>query len=120
MSDFNFKAINCCQCGHLVWDGLSASGFPTKLDTTRLNIVEELIKLSTNTRTYQIHRTSTSFEATRRTAIRMGAVDPVVLAEHTCTSSGFTFGQEAPEYFNRQIYPSSDKGTLTTTSEVPF
>ena len=113
MSDFDFKAINCRHCGHLVWDGLSASGFPTKLDTARLNIVEELIKLSTNTRTYQIHRTSTSFEATRRTAIRMGAVDPIVLAEHTCTSSGFTFGQEPPEYFNRPPSPAMTEG-------VPF
>jgi hypothetical protein len=105
MSDFNFKPINCRKCGHLVWDGLTISGFPTKLDTTRLSITDEIVKLTSGVRTYQIHRTSVSFEATRRTAARMGAKDPIVLAEHTCTSAGFTFGQEAPEYFDRPKSP---------------
>lgn len=99
---------------------MTISGFPTKLDTTRLNIADEIVKLTTGIRTYQIHRTSVSFEATRRTAARMGAKEPIVLAEHTCTSTGFTFGQVAPDYFNRQMYPSADKGTFTTTSEVQF
>jgi hypothetical protein len=113
MSDFNFKPINCRKCGHLVWDGMTISGFPTKLDTTRLNITDEIVKLTSGVRTYQIHRTSISFEATRRTAARMRAVDPVVLAEHTCTSTGFTFGQEAPEYFDRPKQPAMTEG-------VPF
>jgi len=113
MSDFNFKPVNCRKCGHLIWDGLSASGMPTKLDTGKLSIIEEIVKLSTGIRTYQIHRTSTSFEATRRTASRMKAIDPIVLAEHTCTSSGFTFGQEAPEYFDRPKTPAMTEG-------VPF
>lgn len=101
MIDFDFKPINCSHCGHLIWDGLSASGFATKLDMTRLNIVEEITKLSTGTRTYQIHKTAASFEATRRMGDRMRAIDPIVLAEHTCTSAGFTFGQVPPDYFNR-------------------
>jgi hypothetical protein len=113
MSDFNFKPVNCRKCGNLVWDGLSSAGMPTKLDTGRLNIVEEIVKLSTGTRTYQIHRTSTSFEATRRMAGRMSAKDPIVLAEHTCTSISFIFGQEPPEYFNR---PKS----IQPTEGVPF
>lgn len=92
---------------------MTISGFFTKLDTTRLNTVDEIVKLTAGVRTYQIHRTSVSFEATRRTAARMGAKDPIVLAEHTCTSSGFTFGQEAPEYFDRPKPPAITEG-------VPF
>jgi hypothetical protein len=43
----------------------------------------------------------------------MEAVDPIVLAQHTCTSVGFVFGQEPPEYFKR---PQSQ----TATEGVPF
>jgi hypothetical protein len=113
MIDFNFKPINCHKCGYLVWDGISSSGFQTKLDTARLNIVDEILKLSTGIRTYQIHRTSVSFEVTRRTAIRMAAVDPIVLAEHTCSFDGFTFGQVPPDYFNRPK-------VSTNSEEIPF
>jgi len=113
MSDLDFKPITCHKCGNLVWSGLSAtSRFNVKLDTNRLNIVEEIQKLSTGIGTYQIHRTSQSFEATRRTPIRMGAKEPIVLATHTC-SSMTVFMQEPPEYFPRPQ-------TTTTTSEVPF
>jgi len=113
MSDFNFKPINCRKCGHLIWDGMTISGIPTKLDMTRLNITDELVKLTSGVRTYQIHRTSVSFEATRRTAARMRATDPIVLAEHSCTKTGFTFGQETPEYFDRPKTPPLTEG-------VPF
>ena len=113
MSEFNFMAINCHKCGHLVWTGLTAAGMPAKLDMARLNIKDEIVKLTAGVRTYQIHRTSVSFEATRRTAARMGAVDPIVLAEHTCTSTGFTFGQVPPEYFDRPKQPAMTEG-------VPF
>ena len=83
---------------------------PAKLDTHRVTTLDEIVKLTAGIRTYQIHRTSVSFEATRRTAIRMKAIEPIVLAEHTCTSSGFTFGQEAPEYFDRPKQPAVSEG----------
>ena len=86
---------------------------PVKLDMQRVTTHDEIVKLTAGICTYQIHRTSVSFEATRRTAARMGAVDPVVLAEHTCTSSGFTFGQVPPEYFDRPKTPTMSEG-------VPF
>lgn len=101
MTTFEFKPINCRKCGHLVWDGLSSAGIPIKLDTARLNIVDEIHTLQRGTSTYQIHRTLTSFEATRRSQARMGAKDPIVLATHTCRTEGFLFGQEPPDYFNR-------------------
>jgi hypothetical protein len=101
MTSFDFKPINCRKCGHLVWDGLSSAGIPIKLDTARLNIMDEIATLQRGIYTYQIHRTSTSFEATIRMKSRMGAKDPIVLATHTCRSEGFFFGQEAPDYFNR-------------------
>ena len=111
--DFNFKPITCRDCGNLVWDGLSAtSACPVKLDTARLNILDEVGKLRNGIGTYQIHRTTISFEATRRTAIRMSAVDPIVLATHTCRTM-VAFGEVAPEYFNRPK-------VLTTSEEVPF
>jgi len=113
VSDLDFKPINCRKCGNLVWAGVSAtSRCEVKLDTDRLNIVEEIQKLSTGIGTYQIHRTSQSFEATRRTTVRMGAKEPIVLATHTCRSMTI-FVQEPPEYFQRPQ-------TATTTSEVPF
>jgi hypothetical protein len=102
MSAFNFKPINCRKCGHLVWDGLSSAGIPIKLDTGKLNIMDEIATLQRGIYTYQIHRTSTSFEATIRSASRMKAVDPIVLATHTCRSEGFLFGQEPPDYFNQR------------------
>ena len=101
MTSFDFKPINCRKCGHLVWDGLSSAGIPIKLDTARLNIMDEIQTLQRGIYTYQIHRTLTSFEAAIRSAGRMGAIDPIVLASHTCRSEGFLFGQEPPEYFNR-------------------
>lgn len=113
MSDFNFQPIDCRKCGNLVWDGLTAAGIPMKLDMKRLNLLDEIHALTANGRTYQIHRTSVSFEATRRTASRMGAVDPIVLAQHIC-SAITTFGQIAPDYFNRP------KLSTTLSETVPF
>lgn len=113
MSDFNFQPMNCRNCGNLIWDGLTSAGIPMKLDPMRLTILDEILKLTANGRTYQLHRTSVSFEATRRTATRMNAVDPIVLAEHLC-SPMTTFGQIAPEYFNRPTIATP------TSEKVPF
>jgi len=112
MSDLDFKPITCHKCGNLVWAGVSAtSRCDIKLDTDRLNIIQEIEKLSTGIGTYEIHRTSQSFEATRRTPIRMGSKEPIVLATHICRSMTI-FVAEPPEYFPRP--------QTTTTSEVPF
>jgi hypothetical protein len=111
-TDLDFKPINCRKCGNLVWAGVSASSrCDVKLDTARLNLVQEIEKLSTGIGTYEIHRTSQSFEATRRTTTRMGTKEPIVLATHTCRSMTI-FVSEPPEYFPRP--------QTTTTSEVPF
>ena len=100
MSSFDFSPTNCKKCGFLVWSGLSSTGISTKLDTEILTIIEEIKTLIQGGRTYQIHRTSVSFEATPRIGARMYAKDPKVLAMHTCKSEGFTFGQEVPDYFD--------------------
>ena len=113
MSDLNFKPINCRKCGNLVWSGVSAtSRCDVKLDTDRLNIVQEIEKLFTGIGTYEIHRTSQSFEATRRTPIRMGAKEPIVIATHTCRQMT-VFAETAPDYWNRVKLS-------TTSNEVPF
>jgi hypothetical protein len=93
---------------------LSSAGIPIKLDTARLNILDEIQTLQKGIYTYQIHRTSTSFEATIRTKTRMGAKDPIVLASHTCRTEGFLFGQEPPNYFNRV------KPNPIDSEKVPF
>ena len=112
MSALDFKPINCRKCGNLVWDGLSATSLcQVKLDTNQLNIVEEIEKLSTGIATYEIHRSSTSFEATRRTPIRMKAANPIVLATHTCRQMSIFVS--APDYFNRPA-------PTTQSQEVPF
>jgi len=113
MSAFNFQAIDCRSCGNLVWDGLSSSGVPIKLDTGRLNLVSELLKLLAGGRTYQIHRTSVSFEATPRLSARMQAADPIVLALHECYPMT-VFSETAPDYWDRQLRH------ITTSEEVPF
>lgn len=113
MSALDFKPINCRKCGNLVWDGISATSLcQVKLDTNQLNIVEEIEKLSTGIATYEIHRTTKSFEATRRSASRMSAKKPIVLATHTCYSLTI-FAEQAPEYFKRPLQSTHDE-------EVPF
>lgn len=113
MSELDFKPISCKKCGNLIWAGVSAtSRCDIKLDTARLNLVEEVIALTNGVGTYQIHRTALSFEATRRTATRMGVSDPIVLATHSCRALT-VFAEQPPEYFSRP--------KLSTTSEkVPF
>jgi hypothetical protein len=116
MGDLDFKPINCRKCGNLIWAGVSASSrCDIKLDTARLNLVQEITALTSGVATYQIHRTALSFEATRRTAGRMGVADPIVLATHTCRSMTI-FVQEPPQYFGSKKEPS---GT-TTSEKVPF
>ena len=113
MSELDFKPINCRKCGNLIWAGVSAtSRCDVKLDTARLNLVEEVMALTSGLGTYQVHRTALSFEATRRTAARMKVAEPIVLATHTCRPLT-VFAEQAPDYFNRP--------KLSTTSEkVPF
>ena len=112
-TNLDFKPINCRKCGNLIWAGVSASSrCDIKLDTTRLNLVQEVLALTNGLGTYQLHRTALSFEATRRTAGRMGAADPIVLATHTCRAMT-VFAENPPDYWNRV--------KLSTTSEkVPF
>jgi hypothetical protein len=113
MSELDFKPIDCRNCGNLIWAGVSASSrCDIKLDTARLNLVEEVMALTAGLATYQIHRTAVSFEATRRTATRMKVAEPIVLATHTCREIT-VFAEQPPDYFNWV--------KLSTTSEkVPF
>lgn len=99
MSQFTFQAIDCRSCGNLVWDGLSSSGIPIKLDMGRLNLKDEIVKLLLGGRTYQIHRTAVSFEATPRIGARIHAKEPIVLAMHECYPLT-SFGNLVPEYWD--------------------
>ena len=113
MSYLDFKPSTCRKCGNLVWDGISAtSACQVKLDTKRLNLIEEIQALASGIATYQIHRTAGSFEAPRRMVPRIGAKDPIVLATHTCYTLT-VFAEEPPHYWG------SPK-LSTTSDEVPF
>jgi hypothetical protein len=117
MSYLDFKPINCRACGKLIWSGYSSTGFPTKLDTPRLSILEEIVKKVSQIRTYEAHRTLVSFEVTPRIgAYVIGSEfksDQVILAEHKCST--FTlFETDVPDYWNRSI---NQKPTL---KEIPF
>jgi hypothetical protein len=114
-TDLDFKPISCQKCGNLIWAGVSASSrCDIKLDTARLNLVEEVLALTAGLATYEIHRTAQSFEATRRTATRMKAAAPIVLATHTCRALT-VFAEQPPDYFG------STREPLGTISEkVPF
>lgn len=117
MSIENFKPINCRACGKLIWEGHSSGGFLTKLDTPRLNIVEEIIKKVNNIRTYEAHRTLISFEATLRIGARViGSQenpDRVILAEHQCSTFNL-FESEIPDYWNQKKEP------IKQSEEIPF
>jgi hypothetical protein len=106
--------INTCRpCGKLFWEGYSSAGFLTRLDVELLDIRAELIAKLTGRRTYQIHSTAVSFEATPRVGII--ARNALVLAQHKCDPSEFKFGEvETPDYFNRKkMKPIKSEG-------VPF
>ena len=111
MSAFNFRAIDCRSCGNLVWDGLSSSGVPIKLDTGRLNLKDEIVKLLLGGRTYQLHRTSVSFEATPRIGARIHAKEPIVLALHECYPLT-VFSEVAPDYWDRHRPSPQLEGVL--------
>lgn len=114
MSILDFKPIDCRHCGNLVWAGVSAtSRCDIKLDMGRLTLTDEVLALTAGIATYQVHRTALSFEATRRTAARMTAAEPIVLATHTCRAVT-AFGQVPTDYFN------TAKLSTTTSEKVPF
>tara|TARA_R110000822_G_scaffold1273_9_gene5802 strand:+ start:555 stop:911 length:357 start_codon:yes stop_codon:yes gene_type:complete len=102
MSIFDFSPVNCKSCHRVIWNGVCQTGFPTKLDVDRLSISEEIYKKVTGVRTYQIHRTSVSFEARLRQGLNIHAKDPIVLASHVCSWSDFNFDLDVPNYFGVQ------------------
>ena len=116
MNYFLFSAIDCRNCGNLIWAGHSSTGIPTKLDPTRLNLLAEITAKLAGLRTYQIHRLGRTFEATPRVAARMWAKSAIVLAEHQCRPISI-FGEVAPDYFGNGGLPPK---SATSTDGIPF
>ena len=100
MSDFNFYLIRCNTCKQSIWSGLSSAGIAVKLDTMRLNLAQEIVAKLGGLRTYQIHRTLKSFEATPRLGAALAARAPVVLAAHVCFSNVLDIDHDT-DYFPR-------------------
>ena len=98
----HFKPVNCKKCGTVVWAGISWAGFAKTLDKQVLTIEEEIIKRLNGLMTYELHKTSVSFEAVERSLIRIQGQKPnkVILADHTCSTFRL-FDTEVPEYFVR-------------------
>jgi hypothetical protein len=116
MSQYLFSAIDCRNCGNLIWAGYSSTAVPTKLDPTPLNLLAEITAKVSGLRTYQIHRLGRTFEATPRVGARMWAKNPIVLAEHQCRDFGL-FAQEMPDYFENGGLPPK---SATSTDGIPF
>jgi len=97
----NFQAVNCKQCGVIVWEGISFVGFFKRLDKNQLTIEEELVKVLSGIKTYECHRTQVSFEAVERNWMRMSAPRKkhiIILADHSCSSYRL-FDTEVPNYW---------------------
>jgi hypothetical protein len=104
MTIFDFKPIECSKCGALVWSGVSWAGFSKTLDTGKLTIEEEITKKINGVGTYELHKTTVSFEAVERTLLRITATPPgkvkVILADHHCSDYQlFTSTQTVPSYW---------------------
>jgi DNA-directed RNA polymerase subunit N (RpoN/RPB10) len=103
----DFKPVNCRKCGAVIWQGISWAGFARALDTARLTIEEEIVKVIMGIKTYEAHRTLVSFEAVERSANRIKWADPakdhVILADHLCAAfTLFATPEDAPNYWNRK------------------
>lgn len=87
---------------------------PLKLDTTRLNLVDEIKAKISGTATYQAHRTAKSFEVTPRTIGYIKASNPVVLATHKCP---LLYGQGEPAV---DFWGRDEVKQISESTEVPF
>jgi hypothetical protein len=120
MSNKDFKPIYCTACGKLIWKGDCLTGFPTKLDPEPLTIAEEIIKRIQELRSYELHPTDTSFEASLRSTNRIRrsnqARPKTILASHRCQKIEIIFRmkgeepsqEEVPDYWNRKREQQED------------
>lgn len=104
----HFKPIICKRCGTVVWSGISWAGFAKLLDMDRLTIEEEVVKRIHGLMTYEIHKTTVSFEAVERTLNRIKWSQPgknkVILADHHCSNySLFQSIDTVPDYWARPV-----------------
>jgi len=113
MSASDFSATQCPKCYRPIWSGLGYSMISLKLDTDRLNLKDEILAKLDGLRTYEIHRTATSFEVTPRSMGYLTARNPYVLAEHKCKAV-VLFGELASDPWGR------GKKETIETMEAPF
>jgi len=114
MSIYDFKIIDCPNCGTTVWQGITWAGFTTKLDMTPLNLVEEILARAKGLMTFEITPTLYSFEAMERSLNRIKWAKPatkrVILAKHLCQVS-MAKSEAPPNYFHKKIKPTTtDEG----------
>jgi hypothetical protein len=122
----DFKAIYCRACGKLIWHGVCWAGFTTKLDTKKLTILEEIICRINNLMTYELFKTSVSFEAKARFKNQIETDKPtnikIILATHQCEKTSFFHIDpkmeptidEIPDYWNTR------KARQEDSQGVPF
>lgn len=119
MASQDFSPAICPRCNHGIWQGLGYAPVLIKLDSTPLNLPNEIIEKLTGGKTYEAHRTAKSFEVTPRSIGYLSAKDPIVLAKHRCPLMMGT-GELPKDLWNRGN--SADRGNqeLLETMEVPF
>jgi len=122
----DFKPIYCTACGKLIWEGLCLTGFPTRLDPEPLAIAEEIMKCINQIRSYEILKTSRSFEAALRSANRIKRSDPgkqrIILASHSCQRMKVTFRTRGQEPTQEEVpnYWNSNQDKQAQTEGIPF
>ena len=96
----------CRKCYSSTWVLLDRNGFRTELDTTRLNLADEVDAVLGGLRTYELTRQRDSFVIDRRSALRIsGASGRPVLATHRCSSVAVTVW---PNYWPKYVYAESE------------
>lgn len=115
MISTEFVLHTCRPCGKLFWQG-RVWGFNVRLDVKPLTIGEEIMaKLLKTQRTYLLHRTGKSFEATPRIGAYINDTQNPVLGSHICDPAQFEFGATPPEDYWGRFKSKAYEG-----EEVPF
>jgi len=115
MISTEFVLKTCRPCGKLFWEG-RVFGFNVRLDVKPLSLHDEIMaKLFKTQRTYLLHRTGKSFEATPRMGAYINDTENPVLGSHICDPSQFEFGATPPEDYWGRVKGKSYQG-----EDVPF
>lgn len=88
----------CHRCHSMIWRLICRTGFETKLDPERLNLLEATQIVVNGNHVFEIFRSGKSFEAQMLTRTRiLRSKARLILAEHRCQPS--RQNTELPDYW---------------------